>query len=522
MKISTRTIKPSLRLLLGLVGAIIIGAAGYQLGVHRAARLPSPIASGTAAPAGTGASQTAAPGSERRVLYWHDPMVPGQRFDKPGRSPFMDMDLVPVYADEAADGEGVHISPRVQQSLGVRTAPVSRARLSRALQAVGSVAYNDRDVAVITARNNGYVEKLFVRTTLQAVRQGEPLAQLYVPEWVAAQEEYLSARQLADARFEGLAQAARQRMALTGMPESVIRQVESSLSVHPRVTITAPISGVLSELSVREGATLGMGMPMFRINGMRSVWVNAQVPEAAAGQVRPGMPARAVTAAFPEHSFAGKVDAILPEVDAITRTIKARLELRNADGKLVPGMFVTVNFASTQEREPLVVPSEALIRTGTRTLVFVADGNGSFTPVDVESGLEAEGRTEIRRGLEMGQHVVVSGQFLVDSEASLRGTQVRMQQDAAGEPGSAGESIYHAQGTIEDIDGDEVMLTHGPVPELKWPSMTMAFKAPAAGLPGALRAGDSVRFSFKRTDQGEYELTAVEPVPGSAHEGAHR
>lgn len=514
--------------LLGLVAAAIVGVGGYQLGARHGAQ-PAPEGSthtSTGPASATGEAGEADSG--RRVLYWHDPMVPGQRFDKPGKSPYMDMQLVPVYADEAGENGSVSISPRVQQSLGVRTAPAIRANLSRSVQAVGSVAYNDRDVALVTARNGGYVEKLFVRTTLQAVRQGQPLAQLYVPEWVAAQEEYLSARRLADARFEGLADAARQRMALTGMPESVIRQVESSLSLQPRFTVTAPISGVVSELAVREGATLAMGMPMFRINGMQSVWVNAEIPERAARQVRPGMSAKAVTAAFPDQTFSGKVSAILPEVDSTTRTIKARVELRNPAGTLVPGMFVTVDFPPAAKPEAVVVPSEAVIRTGTRTVVFVADAKGSFSAVEVEPGMEADGQTEIRRGLEAGQNVVVSGQFLVDSEASLRGTQARMQADPAagsgarpGAPAATGGQTYHAEGIIEDVDGDEVMLSHGPVPALNWPDMTMGFIAPKSGLPAGMRAGDKVHFSFRKAGQGSYEIVTIVPVQNDQHERGH-
>jgi len=516
-------------LLLGIGAVAIVGAGSYQLGLHRGAQ--------SARPGPTNASPTAAPPpdeviaskGEGRVLYWHDPMVPGQRFDKPGKSPYMDMELVPVYADEATDSGGVNISPRVQQSLGVRTALATKANLSLPLQAVGSVAYNDRDVALVTARNNGYVEKLFVRTTLQAVRQGQPLVQLYVPEWVAAQEEYLSARRLTDVRFEGLAEAARQRMALTGMPEWVIRQVESSLSLHPRFTVTAPISGVISELAVREGATLAMGMLMFRINGVQSVWVNAEIPEGAAAQVRPGMPAKASTTAFPDQTFPGEVSAILPEVNATTRTIKARLELRNPGGQLVPGMFVSVTFPPAGKQEAVVIPSEAIIRTGTRTVVFVAEDNGSFSPVEVEPGIEANGQTEIRRGLAAGQSVVVSGQFLVDSEASLRGTQTRMQSNDAPEaaaplntPAAASEQAYRAEGTIETIDGDEVMVSHGPVAALKWPAMTMGFKAPKDGLPKSLRVGDKVQFSFKKAGTHAFELVTIVPVQDGGHEGGHQ
>lgn len=413
--------------------AVAIGLFGYgtyQYGLRKGiqtAPSSTPVAEAPGTPSAAGQID---PATGRRVLYWHDPMVPDRRFDKPGKSPFMDMPLVPVYADDGRDDGSVSISGSVQQSLGLRTAPVTRAVLGSSFEAAGSVAYNERDVAVVQARSNGYLEKLLVRTPLEPVRKGQPLAEVYVPEWVAAQEEYLSARRLTDARFEGLVEGARQRMALAGMPEDLIGQVEATGSVHPRLTLTAPISGVISELGAREGATVTMGAPLFRINGLATVWVNAEIPETAARRVRPGVVTQARTEAFPGVVFSGRVAAILPEVNPATRTLKARVELANPGARLVPGMFVTVSFSPASKAESLVVPSEAVIRTGRRTVVFVSDGKGKFTPMDVEVGAEANGQAEIRKGLQLGQSVVVSGQFLVDSEASLRGTATRMQEGA--------------------------------------------------------------------------------------------
>jgi Cu(I)/Ag(I) efflux system membrane fusion protein len=226
------------------------------------------------------------------VLYWHDPMVPGQKFDKPGKSPFMDMQLVPVYADSGGDEAAVAISPRMQQNLGVRTAEVKSGSLTSTVEAVGSVAYNERDVAVVQARSNGFVERLFVRAPLDPVRRGQPLAELYVPDWVAAQEEYLSAKRISaqsDSKsLAGLSDAARQRMRLAGMSDAHIAAVEAGGKVQARVTITAPIGGVVGELTAREGMTVMAGAPLFRINGLSSVWVNAEVPEGLDAQVSPG------------------------------------------------------------------------------------------------------------------------------------------------------------------------------------------------------------------------------------------
>ena len=342
----------------------------------------------------------------------------------------MEMDLVPVYADDAPQSGGVAIDPRLQQNLGVRTAKAVVGSLSSTISAVGNVAYNERDVVVVQARSSGFVEKLFVRAALDPVRKGQALAELYLPEWVAAQEEYLAAkpfRSNVDAlALGGLADAAAQRMRLAGMSEQQIRDVDIRGAVQSRFTITSPIDGVVGELSVREGMTVSVGASLFRLNGVATVWVNAEVPERAAGDVRPGNAVEARTVALPGSVFKGRVNAILPEVNATTRTLKARIELANPGGRIVPGMFATIDFAPTHRRDTVLVPSEAVIRTGKRTVVIVAQGEGRFAPVDVEMGTENNGQTEIVKGVRAGDNVVVSGQFLIDSEANLKAAITRM------------------------------------------------------------------------------------------------
>ena len=367
-----------------------------------------------------------APAPDRKVLYWHDPMVPGQRFDKPGKSPFMDMQLVPVYADGGADEGKVSVSPRMQQNLGVRITEVTRGVLAPALEAAGSVAYNERDAFVVQARASGFIERLHVRALLDPVRQGQPLAELYVPDWVAAQEEFLSLRRMQGRDLGSLVDAARQRMRLAGMTEEQAALVEASGRVQARQVIVAAAGGVVTELAAREGMTVAAGTPLFRINGLDTVWVNAEVPESLAAQVLPGNAVEARSPALAGTLFKGRVGAVLPEVNAATRTLKARIELANPSGRLLPGMFVAVNLAPAARKPVLLVPSEAVIQTGRRSVVVVALGDGKYASVEVETGLETDGRTEIRKGLEAGQKIVVSGQFLIDSEASLRASAGRM------------------------------------------------------------------------------------------------
>jgi membrane fusion protein, copper/silver efflux system len=427
-----------------IVAALVLALGGF--GLYRAGLSQGMHASVTGANSASpaaGAPQRIGdrdPKTGKRVLYWHDPMVPAQKFDRPGKSPSMNMPLVPVY-EGGAEAGGITISPRVQQNLGVRTAEVTRGELHIAISAVGNVTYNERDVALVQARANGFLERLYVRAALDRVRRGQALAQLYVPDWVAAQEEYLSVKRMQSAGMTELLGSARERMRLAGMTDEQIRRIEKDGKVEPRLTITAPIDGVVTELAAREGMTVVVGAPLFRINGLRSVWLNAELPENVAAIARPGNNVEARAPALPGEVFNGTVNAILPDVSLATRTVKARIELANPQYQLTPGMFATVQFATASRADVLSVPSEAVIQTGTRSLVMVAEGEGEFTPVTVETGLDADGRTEIRSGLKAGQKVVVSGQFLVDSEANLRATGSRL----SGEPTSSSDPDAHGK-----------------------------------------------------------------------------
>jgi Cu(I)/Ag(I) efflux system membrane fusion protein len=488
----------------GLVVVAVTAAGAYRLGTQSSAHGAGPAAT---------AAAPAVDKSGRKVLYWHDPMVPGQKFDKPGKSPFMDMDLVPVYADEANAENGVAVSPGVQQNLGMRVVEVRKGSLGRTLDVVGNVAFNERNLVLLQARSTGYVEKLFVRAPLDPVRKGQALLQLYVPDWVAAQEEYLAVKRMPSG-FDtaGLLDAAQQRMRLAGMTEEQVRQVSARSQVSPRITVTAPVDGVVSELAVREGMAVTLGAPLFRINGLRTVWINAEVPESAAALVQPGMAVRASSPAFPETQFSGKVEALLPEVTASTRTLKARIELANSGGKLVPGMFATIHMAPAQTRETLLVPSEAVIETGTRTVVIAVSDQGRFAPVEVATGAETNGQTEVVKGLSAGQKVVASGQFLIDSEASLRGTLQRLGGGSPAEsiPAMPAKARAHrVTGKVEQIAGDEVTISHGPIPSLKWGPMTMGFVPPAGGLPKDIKVGDTVQFEIQALDNGMFKLISI-------------
>jgi Cu(I)/Ag(I) efflux system membrane fusion protein len=463
------------------------------------------------------APQPAAQGADRKVLYWYDPMFPQQKFDRPGKSPFMDMQLVPKYADEGG-GEGtVAISPRVVQNLGVRTAEARPGALAPRLAAAGNVDWNERSFVLVQPRTAGFVERLYVRAPLDAVRAGDPLVEILFPEWAGAQAEYLALKRLTGSDVEPLQRAARERLVLAGMTEEQIAAVERDGKVHPRVTLRAPVAGVVAELGAREGMTVSAGTTLFRIASLGTVWIVAEVPEAQAGMLVPGGRVEARVPAYPDDVFTGRVNAILPEVNAATRTVRARVEIANPAGKLKPGMYATLALAP-RGREGLLVPAEAVIRTGARSVVILAEGEGRFRAVEVDVGMESGDDAEIRKGLKAGDRVVVSGQFLIDSEASLRSTLARLESaPEAAAPGAAGASgVHRGTATVTHVDRvrGQVELDHGAIPSMKWPAMQMGFAVEHAGSLADLKRGDRVEFEFRGqpNKDGDYVITRIAPA----------
>ena len=476
---STRT-----RLTFGAAAiAIVAGATGYGLGHLNKPQTTTPPAR-----------------EARNALYWYDPMVPAQHFDKPGKSPFMDMQLVPRYAGEGpAAASGVHIDPASVQNLGVRLARVERGSFAQTLDAAGVLDFNQRDVAIVQARAAGFVQRVYARAPGDVVGAGAPIADLLVPTWGGAQAEYLAVRRSSDPALEA---AARQRLRLLGMPEGLIAEVARSGRPRTVVTISTPVGGAIQTLDVRQGMTVSMGQTLAQVSGLGTVWLNAAVPEAQGGQVRVGEPVRAELAAFADETFRGRVTAILPAAQAESRTLQVRIELPNRGGRLRPGMFATVHLGG-EARPALFVPSEAVIRTGKRNLVMLAGDGGRFQPVEVQLGREDGDRTEILAGIAEGEKVVASGQFLIDSEASLTGIQPRaLARSAAAAPAKAQPAIYETRGRIEALTGDQITFSHEPVPAIGWPAMTMTFKLGSSSLAKGLKVGDRAAFGFEQRPDG--------------------
>ncbi|MGS0997553.1 efflux RND transporter periplasmic adaptor subunit [Rhodanobacter sp. UC4451_H18] len=403
-----------------IVAAMALLVAGYLGGRRQAATVSTHL-------------PATAPDTAGKVLYWYDPMVPEQHFDKPGLSP-MGMEMVPKYADGSAAAGTVRIDPSTVQNLGVRTAPVERRVLSSALRVPGTVAWNPREAATVSARVDAVIGKLRVRAPYTQVTAGEPLADLLAPQWSSALAEYdaLQGAQSADAK--ALRGAARERLQVLGLNAADIRAARRGAGAA--ITLHAPQAGVVTSLEVREGQRVSAGQTLMTLNSLATVWIEAALPQAVAGAVRAGTPVAVTVDAFPGQVFHGSVETLLPDVDNATRTQRARIVLANPDGRLSPGMFVTVQLHSADGKAVPVVPDDALIATGRQTRVIVAEADGHFRPLAVRTGRSADGYTEILDGVHGGEKVVVSGQFLIDSEASLSGALERL-GDGRGGPAAA-------------------------------------------------------------------------------------
>ena len=462
-------------------GALALAAGGIGFGIARLLNT-----------AGSAPEQTRS--DQRKILYWYDPMIPAERHDGPGLSS-MGMKLIPRYANEgssASTAPGVAIDAGSIQRLGARIVSVERGTLTNTVTVTGSIDFNERSLAVVQARSAAFVQRVYARAPGDVVPAGAPLADLLVPDWAGAQAEYEAVRRTGDA---ALARAARQRMALLGMTGST----------GGRTTIRTPIGGVIKTLSVRQGMALAQGQTLAEVNGLGTVWLNAAVPEASSGTVRVGVPVTAMLAAFPGETFAGRVAAVLPQAQAETRTLTVRIELANRGGRLRPGMFASVALGQGS-RDRLLVPSEAVIRTGRRTLVMLAGTGGRFRPAEVRTGAEGGGKTEILAGLAEGEKVVASGQFLIDSEASLAGLDPRpISGDAKPQPKQPPAptgKVYETVGSIEAMDASSITLSHQPVPAIGWPAMTMTFRVADPGLLRGYKKGDHVRFGFNQPAEG--------------------
>ena len=490
-----------------LAGLSLGGSATWYALKHQGAGQPTDNA-GQTAPATM---------EEKPVLYWYDPMVPDQHFDKPGKSPFMDMDLVPKYAGEEETGT-VSIDPRVVQNLGIRTAQAERGRLWRRIDTVGYVRADDNRIQFLQARVNGWIEGLHVHTLNDPVKRGQLIAEVYSPDLYTAQEEFLLA--LKHPEDPGWIAAARQKLAFLGLSQGQVDALEKSGKPMRRVNYYAPASGIVSKIAVHEGAAVSAGMPLLEITDLSRVWVTAEVMEAQAAWIVPGKSVEISVESLPGEVFEGTVDYLYPSVNAATRTHPVRIVLANKGLRLKPGMYAKVTLYGGKGEEAVLVPGEAVITTGKRSIVLVALGEGKFQPVEVKTGMEGEGKTAILQGLSGGEQVVTSGQFLIESEANLKGALEKMKP--------LGKNVHTGTGKITKVNADtgELEMQHDPIPSLDWPAMTMPFDVKDKAILQGLKAGDKVEFDLVKADGG-FPVTAIRqqssppPHAGEGQGGGH-
>jgi Cu(I)/Ag(I) efflux system membrane fusion protein len=422
-----------------LVVVLVTGALGAALGFGAQLMLPT-LARVIDKQEPRPKQETQRETAKQEILYWVAPMDPNFRRDTPGKSP-MGMDLIPVYANQEADAEKdaavVKISPAVVNNLGVRSVQVSRSDLRRRIETVGYIDYDEGKISHIHLRTDGWIERLRVRAVGELVKKGQILFELYSPTLVNAQAELLQSYKT---QRTGLIEASTKRLRSLGITSAQIKALRARGEVPDYVTVRASQDGVLAELNVREGMYVKPDTTVGMLADLSSVWLLAEVFEDQAHWVTEGLPAEMVLPYQPGKVWKGRIEYVYPTVDSKTRTLKVRLRFDNPSAELKPNMYTEVTILGKPKVGALSIPREALIRTGNSERVILALGEGRFRPAEVVSGMEAGDRTEILSGLTETDEVVVSGQFLIDSESSLTASLERMDdrkisEQSGSEPG---------------------------------------------------------------------------------------
>ena len=533
-------------LVIALVGAV--GAGSYWLGSQsRGAALSS-------AEASRETSSAAAP-KQRKLLYYRNPMGLADTSPVPKKDP-MGMDYIPVYEgeDEATTSAGpggagqVRISTEKIQKLGVRTEPAGMRLLGKTIRAAGRIEADERRTFAVTAKFEGYVERLHVSATGQPVAKGQPLFEAYSPELVSAQREYAIAMQGLEAMKEagteaqaGMRQLADSSLARLRNWDLSAPQVAALMkSGQPQRTISfpSPVTGIVTEKKALQGMRFMPGETLYQVTDLSAVWVIADVSEQDIALVKSGAKARVTTTAYPNDGFEGRITYVYPTMKAETRSIPVRVELANPGQRLKPAMFAQVELGVGGKSPVLAVPDSAVIDSGTRRIVLVQVGEGRFEPREVELGARAENYVEVLKGVRDGEPVVVAANFLIDAESNLKaavgslGGHAGHGSPAAGSPAAASAPPaapqakaapvgHKAEGTVDGVDAKNgtLSLNHGPVAALKWPAMTMEFKAANASLLSGLKPGQAVRFEFVERQPGDFVVTSIAPagaVPDTA------
>jgi Cu(I)/Ag(I) efflux system membrane fusion protein len=487
----------------------------------------------------TGArSADSAKKAERRILYYRNPMGLPDTSPTPKKDQ-MGMDYIPVYEGEEPETTGsvVKINPDKVQKLGVRTEIVGLRELTRTVQAVATIQANERQLHTVSPRFEGWIQKLYVNTTGQLVRRGEPLLDVYSPDLVTAQQEYLiawkgvqsvhGASPEVDASMRTLVDSALQRLRNWDISEAELRRLQQEGKARQSLTLRAQASGVVLEKRAVAGMRFMPGEMLYQIADLSSVWVLADVFEQELGLVRLGQSVKIRVDAYPDQVFTGKVTFIYPVVMPETRTARVRIELPNPAGLLKPAMYARVEIASDRGRgKMLAVPDSAVLDTGARQLVLVQRGEGAFEPRPLRLGMRSDGYIEVLEGIDVGETVVVSANFLIDAESNLKaalgafGSTVK--KPAASSPQNAAVAsaqTHKGLGTVIAVDPQTGSITveHGPIASLNWSAMSMDFRVRDKALLKGVKPGQSVEIEIVQEGPGQFVITrmasaAAQPV----------
>lgn len=415
------------------------------------------------------------PKTGKKIKYWVAPMDPTYIRDEPGKSP-MGMDLVPVYEEEGEAKEPastIRIDPVTMQNMGVRLAKVQRKPLVKYIRTYGNITYDETKIYTVNTKFNGWIEKLYVDFVGDKVKKGQPLFDIYSPDLVTAQEEYLLALQqytsLSSSSYvnvrqgaERLLEASRTRLRYWDLTDEQISQIERTGKLTKTLTVYSPATGVVTKKYAFEGHYVKEGEHQYEITDLAKVWVDVDIYEYELPWVRQGMPAEMELAYIPGKRFSGKVLYIYPYMESKTRTATLRLEFTNPNYELKPDMFATVYLKSAIARDSLVVPQEAVIDSGVRKLVFLYRGKGKFEPREVKLGLEGnENEYQVLSGLREGEEIVISAQFMFDSESRLREAIQKMLEVRSGASQPASGTKTHEM-EEDDLDMSGIKMEDTP------------------------------------------------------------
>lgn len=441
--------------------------------------------------------------AEREILYYRHPHNPRVTSDVP-RKDEMGMDYIPIYADQGGSGGGIFVAPEVTQSLGVRTRPVERMTMEPVVEAVGYVDYDETRLSHVHVRAEGWVERLHARSLGQRVRQGELLLEFFSPTIVNAQEEFLRALTM---NQPAVRDAARERLLSLGLSRQTVQQIERDGRVRQLIPVYARQDGIVTELNIREGMYITPGMDILTISDLSSVWVLVEVFEHQARLVKTGQVAT-LQLSPGDDALQGQVEFIYPSLDSSSRALRARLSVANPDGTLKPGMFARAAITTESRPHVLAIPRQALIRSDNTQRVIVARDEGRFEAVEVRTGLMTADTVEITAGLQEGERVVISAQFLIDSESSLRGAFTRLETLEELQPGDEvwSDGIYKGPGR----NPGSINLSHEPIPALGWPAMTMDLDLiEGLSVPDHLQPGDAFAFALEALDEITFRIVAL-------------